>query len=210
MNSVKKKIILSFLPFFLLLGSFLAINIFSTIQSPPLDQYWSTRQLIIGLFMFTSLSFLPSLLQISSQSEFPFVNINLSHHTLEIRNSHEIKFKDYSFCTGCFGTIISILLANLTLLIYFLGDTTFFNIQTYFSLFYAGVILVIVTYSRYFKMLSPKVRLIQHSALILGLSLLVISCDLYYQSAFFMVFLFPSWFTFLFARIQLSKLEHKL
>ncbi len=208
MNSKNKKIVLSILPFLLLLGSFVLINVFSNIDPPSLDRNWTTRQLVIGLFVFTSLSFLPGLLQLSFRIEFPFISVNLSHHTLENQYSHEMKFKSRSICTGCFGTSISILLGNTLLLLYFFNGTEFFRIQMSFFLFIFGVFLILFTYSRYFIMLSPLIRVSQHSMLFLGLSLLVISSDLFYQSAFFMVFLLPSWLVFLITRIQLSKIEH--
>ena len=210
MNSKNKKIVLSFLPFLLLLCSVIVIYFFSSIEPPSLDQDWATRQLVIGLFVFTSLSFIPNLLQLSVHAEFPFVYSNLSHHSFQIHNSHEMIFKNHSICTGCFGTFISILLGNTLLLLYFFSGTEFFNAQMASFLFFLGVCLILITYSRYFLLLSPPIRVFQHSMLFMGLSLFVISSDLFYQSAFFMVFLLPSWLTFLIARIQLSKIEHKL
>jgi len=209
MNVKNKKIVLSFLPFLLLLGSFIGLNIFSNVEPTSLDQDWTTRQLIIGLFVFTSLSFLPSLLQPKIHPEFPFIHVNLSHHSFQTLNLHEIKIKNYSFCTGCFGTSISILLGSILLLLYFFSGTELVSTQMSFFLFLFGVFLVLFTYSRYFIMLSPLVRVFQHSMLFVGLSLLVISSDLFFQSAFFMVFLLPSWLAFLITRIQLSKFEHK-
>jgi hypothetical protein len=79
-----------------------------------------------------------------------------------------------------------------------------------FFLFFLGVILILFTFSRYFIMFSPLMRIFQHSMLFLGLSLMLIASDLFYQSAFFMVFLLPSWLSFLITRIQLSKMDHNL
>ena len=209
MVSKKNRIAISFLPFIILFCSFLAINIFSTVESTSLDQSWTFRQLIIGLFVFTSLSFLPGLLQLSIRTEFPFISVNLSHHPLQTQNYHEMKFNNHSICTGCFGTSISILLGNTLLLLYFFNGTELFSTQMTSFLFLLGTFLILFTYSRYFIVLSPSIRVFQHSMLFTGLSLLVISSDLFYQSAFFMVFLLPSWLTFLITRIQLSKYEHK-
>jgi len=210
MNSQNKKIFISFLPFLLLFGSFILINVLSGIEPNPLDQNWRTRQLILGLFVFTSLSFLPNLLHLSSRSDFPFFRINFSHHSALNQKSHEFIFKNHSICTGCFGTFISILIGNTLLLFYFLSDSEFLDSTMTLFLFLLGVILIIFTFSRYFIMFSPLVRVFQHSMLFLGLSLMIIASDLYNQSAFFMVFLLPSWLTFLITRIQLSKIDHNL
>ena len=210
MNSQNKKILISFLPFLLLLGSFIVLNTFSGVESNPLDQNWSTRQLIIGLFVFTSLSFLPSLLHLSSRVDFPFFSVNLSHHSTQSLESHEINFNNHLICTGCFGTSISILLGNTLLLLYFFSNSEFSDSTGTFFLFLLGVTLILFTYSRYFIIFSPFMRVFQHSTLFLGLSLMVIASDLFYQSAFYMVFLLPSWLTFLITRIQLSKIEHNL
>jgi hypothetical protein len=209
MNLKNKKIVLSFLPFLLLLCSFISITVFSRVEPNSLDQSWTTRQLIIGLFVFTSLSFLPRLLHLYIRSEFPFIYVNLSHHSLKSQKYHEMKFNNQSICAGCFGTSIGILLGNTFLLLYFFGGTELFNTQISFFLFFLGVFLILFTYSRYFIVLSPKIRIFQHSMLFTSLSFLVISSDLFNQSAFLMVFLLPSWLTFLITRIQLSRFEHK-
>lgn len=210
MISQNKKILFSFLPFLLLFGSFMIINVLSGVEPNSLDQNWTTRQLIIGLFMFTSLSFLPSLLHLSTIADFPFFQINLSHHSAQNQESHELHFDNHSICTGCFGTSISILLGNTFLLFYFFSDSEFNDSTMITFLFFLGVILVLFAYSRYFVMFSPLVRVFQHSTLFLGLALMIIASDLFYRSAFFMVFLLPSWLIFLIARIQLSKIEHNL
>ncbi|MCK4847978.1 MAG: hypothetical protein KAT16_03025 [Candidatus Heimdallarchaeota archaeon] len=186
------------------------INVLSGVEPNSLDQNWTTRQLIIGLFMFTSLSFLPSLLHLSTIADFPFFQINLSHHSTQNQESHELYFNNHSICTGCFGTSISILLGNTLLTFYFFSDSVFYDLTMIFLLFFLGIILILFTYSRYFVMLSPLIRVFQHSTLFLGLALMIIASDLHYHSTFFMVFLLPSWLAFLITRVQLSKIEHKL
>lgn len=210
MNSNNKKILLIFLPFLLLFGSFVLINALSGVESNPIDQDWRTRQLVIGLFVFTSLSFLPGLLQIASSTDFPFFQVNLSHHSNQTQESHEMIFNNHLICTGCLGTSISILLGNALLLLYFFSGFEFFNETINFWLFLLGSILILFTYSRYFIMLSPPMRVFQHSMLFLGLSLMVIASDGVFQSAFFIVFLLPSWLAFLITRVQLSKIDHNL
>ena len=134
MISKNNKIVISFLPFILLICSFIAINLFSRVEPNSFDQNWTTRRFIIGLFVFTSISFLPSLLQLSFNSEFPFISGNLSHHSFQNQSSHEMKFNNHSICTGCFGTSVSILLGNTLLLLYFFSDTEFVGTQMTFFL----------------------------------------------------------------------------
>ena len=210
MKSRHKKVLISVVPFLFLIGSFLVINVLSSVEANSLDQDWRTRKLILGLFMFASISFLPSLLQISFSSNFPFISMNLSHHDSQKRKLHELRFKNHSICTGCFGTSLSTIFGNVILIFYFFNDSDFFNYDLSIFFLFSGLILILFTYSRYFFMFSPFFRLFQHSTLFLGLASMIIASDLVYHSAFLMMFLLPSWLSFLYTRIQLSKIEHSL
>ena len=209
MKNQHNKVVTAVLPFLFLLGSLMVIFILSRLEPNTIDQDWRTRQLIIGLFIFTGVYFLPSLLKVSFASDFPFIKMNLSHHSYQGQDSHEMNFKGFSVCVGCFGTSISILFGNFFLLVYFFRSLENQVDSLVLPLFLVGISLILVTYSRYFFMFPPRIRLFQHSALFVGLALMIIACDIRYQSAFLMVFLLPSWILFLFIRIQLSKIEHK-
>jgi hypothetical protein len=207
MKAIQQKMLIAFAPFLFFVGNMLLIGALSTIESSPLDSDWKTRQLIIGLYIFTGISFLPRLLHLSTCSTFPFLKINLSHHTLQRHNSHELSFYNASVCTGCLGTAISIILGSIILLLYFYKLQIIESIRIP-DLFLIGVICIIFTFSRYFIELTPLIRLIQHSTLFLALAFFIIMNDLLFSSAFLMTLLLPSWLFFLIARIQLSKIEH--
>ncbi|MFX0174361.1 MAG: hypothetical protein ACFE9L_20990 [Candidatus Hodarchaeota archaeon] len=74
---------------------------------------------------------------------------------------------------------------------------------------FIGLVLILISYSRYFIVLKPKVRVIQHSSLFPGITLAIVGCDLLFKSAFSMMILLPSWLLFLFGRVYLGKLDHK-
>jgi len=206
MNFQQKKITYVFLPFILLIFSFSVLNIMSEIKPSPLDTLWTTRQLIIGLFIFVSLSFIPSFAKLSFSFSYPWISVNLSHHT-DNQKAHELVIREKSICVGCFGSSMSILLANCCLLLYFYLPSIFRTV-TASKFFTIGIILIMVTYSRYFTDFVASVRLIQHSSLFLGISFLIIAEDMVFQSALFIVLLLPSWITFLLARVKLSEISH--
>jgi len=209
MKDIQKKILIASAPFFFFVGNMLLIGVLSSIESNPLDSEWKTRQLIIGLFIFTGISILPKLLHLFIHSNFPFLKVNLSHHTPQQRNSHELSFYNVSICTGCFGTAISIILGSILLLLYFFNPQLFESIQISFLLL-LGTLCISFTFSRYFIELSPFIRMIQHSTLFLALALFIIMNDLIFNSAFLMTLLLPSWLLFLIARVHLSKVEHSI
>ncbi|MHA1993364.1 MAG: hypothetical protein ACW97Z_02370 [Candidatus Hodarchaeales archaeon] len=202
----QKKLLYVFLPFIVLLVTLLLINILSTIDSDPMDSFWTTRQLVIGLFIFTSSSFIPGFLHLAFHYSYPWVSINLSHHRGS-HSVHELNIKGNSICTGCLGSTVSIILANSSLIIYFYFPSFFLKVNTSILLV-VGFILVMVTYSRYFKEFGSRIRLLQHSTLFTGISFLIIVEDMIFRSALFMVLLLPSWITFLLVRVKLSKIDH--
>ncbi len=207
MRVQRKKVLLVFFPFLILILTFLVIRFLSEFDSNPLDATWTLRQLILGLFIFTSFSFIPRFIQLYFLNSFPWVSVNLSHHRGSLK-SHELKYKNHSFCTGCTGSVISILIANSCLILYFYIPSIFSSIDTSL-LFLTGVFLILVTYCRYFTEFSAILRVIQHSALFLGISLLIIAEDIVFQSALFIVLLLPTWVSFLLVRVKLSGIDHR-
>jgi hypothetical protein len=206
MSLVQKKISFVFVPFLILLVSLLLLNILSSIESDAMDTIWETRQLIIGLFVFTGFSFIPGFIQLSFFNSYPWFNVNLSHHSDSLRK-HELRYQNSYFCVGCLGSSISILLANLLLILYFYFPS-FYLTYNPTVLFGVGLFIILVAYSRYFTDFSTKIRLIQHTCLFLGLSILIIAEDILFQSALFNVLLLPSWLSFLLVRVKLSKIDH--
>ena len=206
MDFQQKKISYVFLPFIVMILSFLLLSVLSEIEPDPLDSVWTTRQLVIGLFIFTSFSFIPGFLHLSFRYSYPWMSVNLSHHP-ESQKDHELNIRGTSICTGCFGSTASIILANSSLIVYFYLPSVFQKVNATL-LFTVGILLIIVTYSRYFKNFSPRIRLIQHSSLFFGISFLIIGADIIFQSAFFIVLLLPSWIIFLLVRVKLSKYDH--
>jgi hypothetical protein len=203
----QKKLFIAVIPFIFFIGSIITINALSIIESDPLDAEWKTRQLIIGLFVFAAISFLPGLLHLKIGLLRPYVRFNLSHHPPEIRKSHELFIRSSSICTGCLGSVLSIIFSSIILIIYFFFPAVFHPAQIP-SLFFVGTLLILVTFSRYFTNFSPLFRLIQHTTLFQGIALFIIINDLVFHSAFLMVLFLPSWFIFLLARVQLSRIDH--
>jgi hypothetical protein len=209
MKVIQKKILIATAPFLFFIVNMFIIGILSDIESDPLDSDWKTRQIILALYVFTGISFLPRLLQLSTQSNFPFLKANLSHHSPQHRNSHELPFYDILICTGCVGTTCSIILGSLILLLYLFTPYLFSSVHI-IVLFILGIGCMLITFSRYFIFLSPSVRLVQHSTLFLSLAFFIILNDIIFTSAFLVSLLLPSWLFFLLVRIQLSKIDHSL
>ncbi len=206
MRFIKKKISFLLVPFFVLLISILLLNILSLIEPDPMDTIWETRQLIIGLFVFTSFSFIPGFIQLSFLNSYPWLHVNLSHHS-DLFKKHELRYKNSYFCVGCLGSTISILLGNCILILYFYFPSSFSTINVTL-LFEVGLLIILGAYSRYFTEFSAKIRLMQHTCLFFGLSILIIVEDIVFQSALFAVLLLPSWLCFLLVRVKLSKIDH--
>ncbi|WP_455141338.1 hypothetical protein [Candidatus Hodarchaeum mangrovi] len=209
-RSSVKKVVLSLSPFILLLFSIHVLNIINSIYINPLDQMWDTRQFILGIFMFSGLLIFPRLaqLEIAWINNKPKVYINFTHHPLEIRAFHELKVKNMSFCVGCLGSFIGLLLSEFIFLFYFISINSFL-FQNTREFFIIGLLLIVISYSRYLVKLPNLIRLIQHASLFLGIAFLVITIDVYFTSTMFMLLMLPSWILFLITRVYLGKNAHK-
>ncbi|MFX0183536.1 MAG: hypothetical protein ACFE95_10685 [Candidatus Hodarchaeota archaeon] len=209
-NSIKT-ILISSGPFFTLIISILIIGILTYDYSNPLDTDWTTRQFVLGMFMFAALSIIPRLLHIRLflLGKTPYITINLSHHSPDLQIAHEFKFRTHSICSGCFGSFLGILLAEAIFLVYFSAPSVIFVRKFAIEYLIIGIFLILISYSRYFIILEPNIRLIQHSSLFSGIAFSIIGCDLLFKSAFSMMLLLPSWLLFLFGRAYLGKLDHK-
>lgn len=160
--------------------------------------------------MFAALTIVPRLLQlrISTINGIPRMDLNLSHHSIELQDSHEFKFRSLSICSGCFGSFLGIMISEIIFAGYFLSILSFDEkLMTIF--FWIGLLMVLVAYSRYLIDVPPLFRIFQHSLLFIGVSFTLISCDLLFNSALAMILLLPSWLAFLAARVILSKLDHQ-
>jgi hypothetical protein len=207
-NFIKKTLIIS-TPFSLLIISILLATLLTHNISSPLDEDWVTRQFVIGMFMFVGLTIIPRLLhlEIFFSGLIPRCRINLSHHPPLLRVDHEFRLGTYSICSGGFGSFLSIILAESIFLVYFFYPNWFPN---YFTLIFLlmGLILILISYSRYLVSLKPNIRLIQHVTLFIGVVLAIIACDLVFNSAFCMIIFLPSWLLFLVGRVKLGELDH--
>ncbi|MFX1283837.1 MAG: hypothetical protein ACFFB5_09280 [Promethearchaeota archaeon] len=210
MSILIKKALTIGTPFIILIISFIIITVLNNSYSSPLDEEWITRQFLIGMFMFAGLAIIPRLLQLHLyfSGVIPSYTVNLCHHAPFLQTNHEFKIGSYSICSGCFGSVLSILIAEFILLVYFLSPNLF-NADLTKIFLLMGLILIIMSYSRYLINLKPNVRLIQHISLFVGLALILIACDLGFNSAFSMIILLPSWLLFLVTRVKLAELNHK-
>jgi len=129
------------------------------------------------------------------------------HFPSNILSTHEFQIKNYWICSGCFGSFLGILLGESVFVGYFLNRSIFQEISPVIFLI-LGILLIIISYSRYILALKPKFRIFQHSSLFLGLSLALIGSDMLFESALSMIILLPTWVLFLIIRVQLSKLDH--
>jgi len=206
---IKKALTIS-TPYIILIISIFLVSILTNSYSSPLDEEWITRKFLIGMFMFAGLTIIPRLLQLHLyfSGVIPSCTVNLSHHPPLLQTSHEFKLRSYSICSGCFGSFISILMAEFIFLGYFLSPNLF-NTDLTMVFFLIGLLLIVMSYSRYLISLKPSIRLIQHVSLFIGVTLALIACDLTFKSAFTMIILLPSWLLFLVGRVRLAELDHK-
>lgn len=207
MNNIRIRLLYSTIPFLILFSSFFILDFLHQINPDPIDSEWTSRQLILGLFIFISFSFIPRFLKLSLNREFPYFHFSLSHHAPSHRSDHELRISNQWLCTGCVGTSFSLILGNSLLITYFLYGSSL-NSKISHPLFFLGILMILITYSRYIIFLSPFIRLIQHSFLFIGLATLITAIDIYYKSALFLSLLIPVWALFLLFRIKLSKLSH--
>ncbi|MHA2246415.1 MAG: hypothetical protein ACXADY_15855 [Candidatus Hodarchaeales archaeon] len=210
MSDFGEKALLIGTPFSVFIISVFVATILTQSYSNPLDEDWITRQFLIGMFMFVGLTIIPRLLhlQLFFSGAIPSCTINLCHHPPTLQTTHEFNIRSYSICSGCFGTLLSILLAEFIFLGYFLNPNLFsLDLATIYLLM--GLILIVISYSRYLIFIKPSVRLIQHTSLLVGIVLALIACDLLFKSSLFMIALLPSWLLFLITRIKLGELDHR-
>lgn len=159
--------------------------------------------------MFAGLTIIPNLLHLAvyrSNGKI-FIHVNLEHHIPELRDDHELKLGSKYICVGCIGSFIGIIVAEMVFIIYFFFPDLF-ELQNSNLFLFIAFFLVLVSYSRYFLSLPPKLRIFQHLSLFVGLSLAVIANDIFFNSTLIMIFFLPVWILFLLARVQLSKIDH--
>ncbi len=209
LKTLTKKALIIVTPFSVSIISLLVATFLTYNYSSPIDEDWVTRQFLIGMFMVAGVAIIPRLLhfQLFFSGMIPSCVINLSHHPPSLRANHEFQIGTHSICSGCFGNFFSIILAELIFLMYFLNPKLFPKSFTMFF-FLIGLILILVSYSRYLIFLRPSIRLIQHVTLFMGVAIAVIASDLTFNSAFCVIILLPSWVLFLVSRVILGELDH--
>lgn len=209
LKTLTKKALIIVTPFSVSIISLLVATFLTYNYSSPIDEDWVTRQFLIGMFMVAGVAIIPRLLhfQLFFSGLIPSCVINLSHHPPSLRANHEFQIGTHSICSGCFGNFLSILLAELLFFMYFMKPNLFPNTLA-IHFFLTGLILILSSYSRYLFLLQPKIRLIQHVTLFMGVTLAVIASDLVFSSAFCMIILLPSWLLFLVGRVKLGELDH--
>ena len=210
MSNLTRKALAIGTPFIMLISSIFIVTILTHNYSSPLDEDWTTRQFLIGMFMFTGLTIVPRLLhlQLVFSGVIPSCTMNLNHHPPSLCLTHEIQIGTHSICSGCFGSFLSLLIAEFIFLGYFIDPNLFHNGLALIYLL-MGLMLIVLSYSRYLIVLKPSIRLIQHISLFTGVALALIACDLLFTSAFSMMILLPSWLLFLVGRVKLGKLDHE-
>ncbi|MFW9906548.1 MAG: hypothetical protein ACFFFH_19735 [Candidatus Thorarchaeota archaeon] len=210
MDITVKKVIIIGTPFSILIISIYISTLLNHILTSPMDKDWVTRQFLIGMFMFAGLTIIPRLLhfQLFFSGVIPSFKINLSHHSPSLQSEHEFRLGNQSVCSGCMGSILSIIIAELLFLAYFIKPSWFSQTFTIWF-FLIGLIAILISYSRYFILLKPIIRLIQHASLFIGVSLAIIACDTTFNSAFSMILLLPSWVLFLIGRLKLGEMDHR-
>ncbi|MFX1505175.1 MAG: hypothetical protein ACFFDC_03580 [Promethearchaeota archaeon] len=208
MNTTVKKALIIGTPFFTLMVSIYISTFLTHFLTSPMDKDWVTRQFLIGIFMFVGLTIIPRLLhfQLFFSGAIPSFRVNLSHHSPAMQVDHEFKLGNHFVCSGCLGNILSIILAEFLFLAYFIEPSCF---SPTFTTFLVGIMAILISYSRYFIILKPSIRLIQHVSLFIGVSLIVIACDIAFKSAFSMILLLPTWILFLIVRLKLGELDHR-
>ncbi|MFW9853475.1 MAG: hypothetical protein ACFFFG_00345 [Candidatus Thorarchaeota archaeon] len=210
MRSGQSKLLLITIPFLFFLISVIVIAVLVPTDPGGLDQEWSTRAFVLSLIIFSGLMLIPDLLHLRLvwRGSRPRIWIELSHHSPSLRRDHEVLIRGVFVCVGCFGSFLGLLAAELIFLSYLITPLLFSSFGT-FPLILFGVLLLILSYSRYLLFLTGYVRLIQHGALFLGLSFLVLGSDQLFGSALALVLLLPTWISFLLTRLFLSRIEHR-
>jgi hypothetical protein len=209
MRSRLSKILVGTFPFLLFVSTIFVIAVLVPDSQTVIDRQWSTRLFVLGLIIFSGILLIPNFLQlqVTWRGRWPHVLIKLSHHPLSSRKDHEMLIRGIYVCVGCFGNFLGLLGAEIVFLLYFLYSSLFTSIGSGL-LIILGAFFLMFSYSRYLLFYSGYFRLIQHSALFVGLSLLVVGSDQLLASAFALVLLLPSWVAFLLTRILLSRIEH--
>lgn len=147
----------------------------------------------------------------------PVVILTNHHPAEQYLDAHEIEIRSSRICSGCYGTIIGIII-GLALVIIF-GIVAFPVIGDSFGIMYGiGIVLVQLSFGKYifpvlFK-LEPtgKFRLALNASLPVGINLLLISMYLSQKSiilTFLMLFglAIPLLFRLLFAQVEHTSLE---
>ena len=210
MQSGRQKILVGALPFLVFILSIIIIAVLFPKSPTGLDSQWPTRLFVLGLVIFSGLMLIPNFLQLQLiwKGKWPRLRIKLTHHPPSSRQDHEMFIRGTFVCIGCFGNLLGLLGAEIIFLVYVL-EISLITSLGYLPFIYLGIFLLLFSYSRYLLFLDGYIRLIQHSALFIGLSFLVVGSDLFLTSALALVLLLPSWISFLVARILLSRIEHE-
>ncbi len=204
-----QKLLIGLFPLIFFWSSLGFVSIVVQFNTSTLDMSWGVRKFVFGIFIFLGVSIIPNLLhlEIYIPKFVPKISIHLSHHPTELKDDHEFKMKDKSICSGCFGSFIGLVINTLLLTLYFFIPSLF-NAKWSILFLTLGFTFILISFSRYIFRLDPKVRLIQHAALFLGIGLTMISSDLLFTSAFALILLLPSWVIILLSRVFLSKIDH--
>lgn len=127
LSNIPKKALAIRTPFSVVVISIFVVTILTHSYSSLLDKDWINRQFLIGMFMFTGLTIIPRLLhiQLFLSGVIPSLKTNLGHHPPSLQSTHEIQIKGHSICSGCFGSFLSILIAEMIFFLYFLNPLLF-------------------------------------------------------------------------------------
>ncbi|MHA1983733.1 MAG: hypothetical protein ACW967_05230 [Candidatus Hodarchaeales archaeon] len=203
-----KKILLILFPFFVLIvGDYFFDNLFE-LPNWIIDNDLGSRKFILGICGFAALTIMINLvhLKIFTEERKLKITYQLSHRFSADRDIHELKVGNNYICTGCFGSFLGLLLGLIILILYLV-----INIQK--GSFYGPLLLgtgsafILIGYLRYFIEFNPKIRIVQHFALFIGIFFVLLSIDIIYQSFYMLLISIPIILSFIGSRLFLAKLN---
>jgi hypothetical protein len=131
-----------------------------------------------------------------------------SHHKKN-RMDHEVKIGDYYFCAGCYGGAIGLFIGGIIGTIYVLAFDEIPATLGYI-LVIPGILLSILSFSKYTIKIPGIKRLFVNSSLPLGLWLFFIGSDILFKNFIGIICILIILVFLALERLYLSKLDHRI
>ena len=139
--------------------------------------------------------------------QFGWIVIFHSHHSDDLKN-HELKLGNRMICSGCFGTVIGLAIAQIFGIAYlFFIDNHSIILGLVF--FVIGALFVSFTFIKYHIKISGILRLFFNSSIMIGISLLLIGSDLFFNNIYSAIFLAVIIVPIFYLRRKIVQLDHK-